>query len=72
MKYPSINKNGQAQCIPKVPLLLYFDDTLGNEEKGIFRNLSFSRIISSLSSYYGFGVIPYADAVRDLVYADSR
>jgi len=72
MKYPSTNLDGQGKCVPKAPLLLYFDDTLGNEEKGIFRNLSFSRIISSLSSYYGFGVISYADAVRDLVYADSR
>jgi len=58
-------------CQAKMPLLLYFDDYIGNEQRGIVETMSFSKAISSLSSYYSLGIMSYADAVRDLVYANT-
>jgi len=66
------NNNGiKERCEGKVPLLLYYDDYLGNEQREIRQTLSFNRAINTLSVYYGFGFISYADAVRDLVYAKT-
>lgn len=53
------------------PLLLYYDDYIGNEQREILKTNSFGRAASTLSNYYGFGLISYADAVRDLVYGDT-
>ena len=58
-------------CQLKPPLLLYYDDYIGNEQRGILDTMAFSSSLDVLSSYYGFGVISYAAAVRDLVYGDS-
>jgi len=69
---PNNNNDGKIQqCEGKPPLLLYFDDYLGNEQRKISQTLSFGQIINSLSTYYGFGFISYADAVRDLVYTKT-
>jgi hypothetical protein len=54
------------------PLLLYFDDYVGNEQKELLKTHSFARAAHSLASYYGFGLISYADAVRHLIYADTN
>jgi hypothetical protein len=53
------------------PLLLYFDDYLGNEQREILKTGAFSRAAQMLSTYYGFGLISYADVVRHLVYGDT-
>ena len=34
--------------------------------------MAFSNAIETLSSYYGFGIISYPAAVRDLIYGDSE
>ena len=53
------------------PLLLYVDDYIGNEQHEILRTTSFSRAITLLSNYYGFGYVSYADAIRTIVYGDT-
>ena len=53
------------------PLLLYLDDYLGNEQKGILDTLAVNSALHKLSSYYGFGFMSYADIVRDFVYSDT-
>jgi len=53
------------------PLLLYFDDYLGNEQREILNTHSFGRAAQTLANYYGFGLVSYADAMRELVYGDT-
>ena len=60
------SKTGTESCHTKAPLLLYYDDYIGNEQKGILDTMAFSNAIETLSSYYGFGVISYPAAVRDV------
>jgi len=62
----------EKPCKPKLPILFYFDDYLGNEQRGIVKTMAFSNAINSLSAYYGFGVMSYADAVRDMVYSNTN
>jgi len=52
------------------PLLLYLDDYLGNEQKGILDTLAVNSALRKLSGYYGFGFMSYADVVRDFVYSN--
>ena len=54
------------------PLLLFLDDYLGNEQNEILTTILSSQTIHLLSTYYGIGSISYADAVRDIVYGDTR
>jgi hypothetical protein len=54
------------------PLLLFLDDYLGNEQNEILTTILSSQTIHLLSNYYGIGSISYADAVRDIVYGDTR
>ena len=54
------------------PLLLYLDDYLGNEQNEVLTTLLSSQTIHLLSGYYGIGSMSYADAVRDIVYGDTR
>eukprot|EP00979_Chaetoceros_neogracilis_P005145 scaffold897_cov185-Chaetoceros_neogracile.AAC.3 len=62
----------QKDCTDRPPpLLLYFDDYVGNEQRELLKTHSFARAAHSLASYYGFGLISYADAVRHLIYADT-
>jgi hypothetical protein len=62
--------DGCNSCPP--PLLLYFDDYLGNEQNEILTTILSSLTIHLLSNYYGIGLISYADAVCDIVYGDTR
>jgi len=55
-----------------VPLLIWLDDYLGNEQRNILATSQLSQAIHVLSNYYGFASISYANAVRDLVYGDTR
>ena len=61
MARPPIGPDGKP-CSPKLPLLLYYDDYLGNEQRGLIQTRSFSKAVGVLSDYYGFGVMSYADA----------
>lgn len=54
------------------PLLIWLDDYLGNEQRGIFETSAVSRAIQVLAGYYGFGFVSYADTVRDLVYGSTN
>jgi len=54
------------------PLLLWFDDYLGNEQRKILDTTELSQGIQVLANYYGFGFVSYADTVRDLVYGKTR
>ena len=65
------NKTSKAKCLHRPPLLFYYDDYIGNEQRQITQTHSFSKSIQFLSSYYGFSVLSYADAVKDLVYAKT-
>ena len=59
-------------CRHAPPMLLYFDDYLGNEQNEVLTTLASSQTINLMSSYYGIGSISYADAVRDIVYGDTK
>jgi hypothetical protein len=59
----------QTNCYDRSPpLLLYLDDYLGNEQREILQLFSINTVLQKLSTYYGFGFMSYADAVKDLVY----
>ena len=55
-----------SNCRP--PLLLYFDDYIGNEQNEILETTKLSQTIHLLSQYYGTMSVSYANAVRDLVF----
>lgn len=59
-------------CQDEQPLLLWLDDYLGNEQRGILHTTALSQSIQVLSNYYGFGFLSYADVVRDWVYSDTH
>ena len=54
------------------PLLLYLDDYLGNEQNEVLTTMLSSQTIHLLSGYYGIGSMSYGDAVRDIVYGDTK
>ena len=56
----------KSDCKP--PLLLYFDDYIGNEQNEILETTKLSQSIHLLSQYYGTWSISFANAVRDLVF----
>ncbi|GFH50439.1 hypothetical protein CTEN210_06915 [Chaetoceros tenuissimus] len=53
------------------PLVIYYNDYVGNEQKSIIELDSFSSVIRKLTSYYGIGHLSYVDVVRHFVYADT-
>jgi len=62
----------KKQCGHSPPLLLFVDDYLGNEQNEILATMVSSQKMNLLSGYYGTASISYADAVRDVVYGDSK
>jgi len=63
----------RSSCEEKEPpLLLFFNDYLGNHDKDIRRLWILNSVANQLSTYYGLGFISYADAVRDFVYGDTN
>ena len=62
----------KRECGHSPPLLLYFDDYLGNEQNEVLTTMISTQTIHLLSNYYGLGSISYADTVRDIVYGDSK
>ena len=63
----SIMKEGDC-----APLMLHMDDYLGNEQRDIQTTLQLSQAVQTLSTYYGFAAMSYANVVRDLVYGDTK
>ncbi|KAL3915552.1 MAG: hypothetical protein SGILL_005598, partial [Bacillariaceae sp.] len=53
------------------PLLIYFDDYLGNDQRSILDTTIASQSIHILAKYYGIGYVSYADVVRDIVLRDT-
>eukprot|EP00804_Cyclotella_cryptica_P023088 CCRYP_000332-RA/>CCRYP_000332-RA protein AED:0.27 eAED:0.27 QI:273/1/1/1/1/1/2/314/757 len=62
----------KRECGHPPPLLLYLDDYLGNEQNEVLTTMISSQVIHLLSVYYGLGSMSYADAVRDVVYGDTK
>mmetsp|Transcript_44225 Transcript_44225/g.134659 ORF Transcript_44225/g.134659 Transcript_44225/m.134659 type:complete len:699 (-) Transcript_44225:20-2116(-) len=63
-------RTAKAGCKP--PLLVYFDDYIGNERNEILETTQLSQTIHHLSHYYGTMAVSYANAVRDLVYRGTE
>jgi hypothetical protein len=61
-----------GQCSDIAPVLLWLDDYLGNEQREIMATQELAQSLHVLANYYGFGFLSYADAVRDIVYGDTR
>jgi hypothetical protein len=64
-----------ARCRPSQgppPLLIHLDDYLGNEQNNILETTHIAQTVPWLANYYGFMHLSYADAVRDLVYANTQ
>ena len=62
----------KQRCGHAPPLLVYLDDYLGNEQDGVAETLTSSQTINLLAGYYGVASMSYGDAVRDMVYGDSK
>lgn len=54
------------------PLLLHFDDYLGNEQREILTTTQLAQGVHVLADYYGFGSLSYANVVRPWVYGDTK
>jgi hypothetical protein len=69
----NFTRTALQQCTEegKTPLLLWLDDYLGNEQREILATSDFIQSLQVLAGYYGFGLMSYADTVRDLVYGST-
>uniref|UniRef100_A0A7S2JWF6 Uncharacterized protein n=1 Tax=Leptocylindrus danicus TaxID=163516 RepID=A0A7S2JWF6_9STRA len=54
------------------PMIVLFDDYLGNEQNNIGELMSISKAMTVLAGYYNIMSISYADAVRQFVYGDTH
>lgn len=54
------------------PMVVLFDDYLGNEQENIVELMTLSKTMTVLASYYNIMSISYADAVRQFVYGDTH
>jgi hypothetical protein len=61
-----------GSCVRSPPLVIHFNDYIGNEQREIMDTMSIARVVSMLSSYYGTASASYVDVVRDWVYGDTR
>lgn len=69
---PKDDSNNAIPTTSESPLLIYYDDYVGNSEKGILALYHYNNVMNMMSNYYGFGFISYVDAVRDMVYTDTN
>ncbi|CAB9523611.1 expressed unknown protein [Seminavis robusta] len=60
----------QSTSVP--PLVVHFDDYMGNEQRQILGTLEGSSTVQSLARYYGFASMSYVNVVRDWVYGDTH
>ena len=68
----AIEKHKSCDHENKRPLLIYFDDYLGNEQHEVLDTMAFSSTMQLLTNYYGIMSISYPDTVRQKVYANTR
>jgi lysophospholipase L1-like esterase len=61
----------KRSCRHAPPMLLYFDDYVGNEQHEVLATMASTQTMNLLSGYYGVGSISYADAIRDIRYGDT-
>ena len=57
----------QQQQQHHTPLVIHWNDYLGNEQNEIYGTMAVKKAVSVLSSYYGFASASSADMVRDIV-----
>ena len=58
--------------IHQSPLIIYLDDYIGNEQDRGLKTMAFSSALKKIAKYYRIMSVSYADAVRHIVYADTR
>ena len=57
----------------EAPLVLFVDDSLGNRQGFLRREMSYNKVVTELADWYGNVMhVSYADAVRRHVYADTN
>jgi hypothetical protein len=54
------------------PLVLHFEDYLGNEQRQILDTMEGALNVHILAQFYGFGSMSYAELARGFVYADTH
>ena len=64
--------NTDLSPLNEPPLLIYFDDYLGNDQRSILEMTTASQATHVLAKYYGIGYVSYADVVRDIVFRDTK
>ncbi|GAX25003.1 hypothetical protein FisN_2Lh286 [Fistulifera solaris] len=69
----NFTRTALQQCTEEgnTPLLFWLDDYMGNEQYEILGTSEFIQGLQVLAGYYGFGLLSYADTVRDLVYGTT-
>lgn len=60
-----------CQTEGEAPLLIHFDDYIGNQQRKIIDTTALTQSVQTLANYYGFMSVSYADVVRDIVYGDT-
>jgi hypothetical protein len=66
------NHNNNQSPLNEPPLLIYFDDYLGNDQRSILDTTIASQGTHILAKYYGIGYVSFADVVRDIVYRQTN
>jgi len=61
-----------STCTKEQPLLVWFDDYLGNGPLNVLPSTVVNQVWQLLSNYYGTGFVSCADAVREIVYGDTH
>lgn len=54
------------------PLLIFLDDYVGNEQHEILETMASTSTINTLANYYNIMSISYSDAIRHIVYSETR
>lgn len=68
----TMNNDPSSDCLRQPPLVIHFNDYIGNEQREIIETMGVSKAATMLSAYYGIGSASYADVVRDWVYGDTK
>ena len=55
-----------------LPMVVYFDDYIGNQHEILMGEMVNIRAVQEMSEWYNTFLVSYADAVRRLVYANTR
>ena len=67
-----LRSSSSHQSLNEPPLLIYFDDYLGNDQRSILETTTASQSAHILAKYYGIGYVSFADVVRDIVYRQTN